>query len=258
MSTFRVGVFGSSSKTTAQRICDESFRLGELIAERGHVCVNGAGSTGVMGYLNEGARSKGGRIKGVIHRTFIVDSKEDVKITDLVVTNGDGLNERKDALFEESDCLIVMPGGVGTFDEFWDVVCARSLNMKGVDDKPICLVNLDGFYDGFVMQLQKAFDSGMLYMPIHKFFRVENTVEDALNWCEQEHNHPKDASSVRSRRRDPSSGEFASDKYGGPLARSEESTPRGEYLHDNHYLHLAIVGSLSLTIGILVGLKLRK
>lgn len=258
MSQFRVGVFGSSAKTTSQKICDAAFRLGELIAEKDFICVNGAGSTGVMGFLNEGARSKNGKIKGVIHRSFIVDSKEDVKITDLVVTNGDGLNERKDALFEESDCLIVMPGGVGTFDEFWDVVCSRSLSMKGVDDKPICLVNLDGFYDGFILQLQRAFDEGMLYMPAEKFFRVEDTVESALDWCVTEFQRPKVAASARSKRRDPADyGDFASDKYGGPLAHLKDQQDRRSLIH-SPFVHLAVVGTLSLTIGFLLGLRLRK
>lgn len=252
---FRVGVFGSSAKTTSQKICDEAFRLGALIAERGFVCVNGAGSTGVMGYLNEGARSKNGKIKGVIHRTFIVDAKEDVKITDLVITNGHGLNERKDALFEESDCLIVMPGGVGTFDEFWDVVCSRSLSMKGVDDKPICLVNLDGFYDGFIAQLQRAFDEGLLYMPVAHFFRVETTVEGALNYCVEEFNRPKPANSARSKKRDlVEYGDLASEKYGGSLANNE---PVNNQSTSTNLLQLVMVGSACLSVGLLLGLKLQ-
>lgn len=257
MSHFRVGVFGSSAKTTSQNICDEAFKLGALIAERGFVCVNGAGSTGVMGYLNDGARSKNGKIKGVIHRTFIVDAKEDMKITDLIVTNGQGLNERKDALFEESDCLIVMPGGVGTFDEFWDIVCSRSLNMKGVDEKPICLVNVDGFYDGFIMQLQRSYDEGMLYMPVSKFFRVETTVEAALNYCVEEFNRPKPVSSVRSKMRDPSEfSNFASDKYGGPISFTDNDTSFQQ--ESNNLLHLVVVGSACLSIGLLLGANFRK
>lgn len=256
MGPFRVGVFGSSAKTTSQNICDEAFRLGALIADKGFVCVNGAGSTGVMGYLNDGARSKNGKIKGVIHRTFIVDSKEDVKITDLVVTNGDGLNERKDALFDESDCLIVMPGGVGTFDEFWDIVCSRSLSMKGVDDKPICLVNINGFYDGFITQIQRAYDEGMLYMPVSKFFQVEMTVDAALSWCELEFNRPKPASSTRSKKRDPSEyGDFASDKYGGPLNMRKQDA--GELRDSSSLLHLVVVAGACLSIGLLIGLKFR-
>jgi predicted Rossmann-fold nucleotide-binding protein len=57
-------------------------------------------------------------------------------------------------LLENGDCVIVLPGGVGTFDEFWDTVCGKSLGMKNLSHKPVCLVNAHGYYDGFVAQLQ--------------------------------------------------------------------------------------------------------
>ena len=52
------------------------------------------------------------------------------------------------------------PGGVGTFDEIWDSVCGKSLGMKGMKFKPICLINTDGFYDGFVVQMDRSQKEG--------------------------------------------------------------------------------------------------
>jgi uncharacterized protein (TIGR00730 family) len=186
----RVCVFGSSSTSTKKEYVDESIRLGELIADQGHICVNGGGLYGVMGGANEGAARKSGKIRGIIHKNFAIDRAEDKRITDLVVVDGWDLSNRKTQLFEESDCVIVMPGGVGTFDEFWDGVCAKSLNMKNLGHKPICLVNLEGFYDGFIAQLHRAHADGVLYVPPEKYFRVEVDVEKALHWCVAEFKNP--------------------------------------------------------------------
>ncbi|RYG66735.1 TIGR00730 family Rossman fold protein [archaeon] len=180
---FRVCVFGSSAPSTKTLYYDESVRLGRLIAERGCLCVNGAGRYGVMGGVNEGCLSSSGRIKGVIHKTFLVDNGEDSRLKDLVVTEGNDLSERKNMLFANADCVICMPGGVGTFDEFWDGVCARSLNMKGLGATPFCLVNIDGFYDGFIQQTKRAKQDGMMYLELDEYYHVSSTIEDALDWC---------------------------------------------------------------------------
>ena len=84
--------------------------------------MNGAGGFGVMGALNEGCRSKQGKIIGVIHEMFLVDSGEDKMIQDLIISRGKDLSERKQLLISNANCLICMPGGVGTFDELWHCI----------------------------------------------------------------------------------------------------------------------------------------
>lgn len=164
---------------------DAAYRLGELIAERGHTCVNGAGRYGVMGGVNNGCSNKGGKIIGVIHSIFCVDTSEHPYIKDLLVVGGIDLYQRKLELFNNSDCVLVLPGGVGTFDELWDGISSRSLAMKGMSMKPICIVNLNGYYDGSIMQMHRAKKDGILYEDIDEYFHVEDNVEDALRWCEE-------------------------------------------------------------------------
>jgi len=180
---FRVTVFGSSSKQTASHLVDDSVRLGEEIARRGYLCVNGAGSTGVMGGVNKGCDLQKGEVRGIIHEKFCVDFGEHPHIKDLIFSKGADLSERKQCLIDHGDCLLVMPGGVGTFDEFWDCVCGKSLGMKGMSKKPICLVNLDGFYDGFLMQMRRAHKDGILYGHVDNYFHVETDPIAALDWC---------------------------------------------------------------------------
>jgi uncharacterized protein (TIGR00730 family) len=179
----KICVFGSSSNQTKQTYIDAAFQLGCLIAEGGHVCVNGAGLYGVMGATIRGCRSKGGKVLGIIHEAFCVDQAEDRNVDELIVVGGKGLNERKDRLFDESDCFLVLPGGVGTFDEFFDGVCSRSLNMKGLYCKRFCLVSIDGFYEGFRLQMKRAMEDGVLYLDYEKFFHIAPDVQSAYNWC---------------------------------------------------------------------------
>lgn len=202
----KITVFGSSSKSTPQLYRDEAFKLGQLIAAEGHTCINGGtiesamniaspgariclichyiigGRFGVMGSLSEGARDKDGKIIGIIHEKFCVDGEEDGETKTMIISRGPDLTERKQLLYDNGDCIIVLPGGVGTFDELWESICSKSLNMKGLGMKPICIVNLDGFYDGSIIQLKRAFNDQLLYLPLEKYVHVASTVEEALYW----------------------------------------------------------------------------
>lgn len=183
----KVCVFGSSSKNTRKEFVDSSHELGKLLAVRGFLCVNGGGQYGCMGGLNDGCLTHHGTVKGVIHEKFCVDHGDHKKIMDMEVTTGCNLDERKIRLMENGDVIIVLPGGVGTFDEFWDAVSCKALKMKGLTNKPICIVNLSNYYDGFVLQLRTAHAHGLLYKTVEEYFYVAVSVTEALDWCTQQY-----------------------------------------------------------------------
>ena len=158
----RICVFGSSSNKTPNEYLKLSEELGALIASNGHLCVNGGGAAGCMGALNRGVRSKGGQILGVIHDMFSVET-EDGLIQEMIVSNGDTLSERKQMLVTNSDCIIVLPGGVGTLDELWESVCNKSLHLGGMEKVPICVLNYNGYFDGSIAQLERASKDKLLY-----------------------------------------------------------------------------------------------
>lgn len=136
-----------------------------------------------MGSLNQGCRDSKGHIIGVIHEKFVIDKGEDEKIEKMIVCQGNDLNERKKLLFDHSDCIIVAPGGIGTLDEMWDAACGKSLQMNGLADKPICILNIDGYYDGSIIQLQQAFKDNLLYDTPEAYFHVVNQPSEAIDWC---------------------------------------------------------------------------
>ena len=145
--SLRVCCFGSSSSQTPEAYLKPSGEVGYLLATRGHVCVNGAGSYGCMWAINEGAVQGNGHIVGVIHEMWLKvgedvkqqwglqrplkdngahdafagatgsEKKKDGPIRELLVAGGKDLQERKALLIEKADALVVMPGGPGTFDE---------------------------------------------------------------------------------------------------------------------------------------------
>mgnify|MGYP006089817849 CR=1 FL=1 len=104
----------------------------------------------------------------------------------MIIAKGDDLEERKRLLMDNAHCLLVCPGGVGTFDEFWDCVSHRSLDMKGLAGKPIIVLNVDGYYDGFVMQLRRATQESLLYNRTEEYFSVANSPAQAVALAEAE------------------------------------------------------------------------
>jgi uncharacterized protein (TIGR00730 family) len=139
--SLRICCYGSSSSDTPEAYLHQARQLGYLLAKRGHVCVNGAGSFGCMAALNDGAVAGNGHIVGVIHEMWLVDQGGDYKglpvrdggahsvfhntkeenehglQREILVAGGNDLQERKRLLVEKADALIGLPGGPGTWDE---------------------------------------------------------------------------------------------------------------------------------------------
>ena len=71
----------------------------------------------------------------------------------------------------------------GTFDEMWDCVCCKKLNMNGLDHKPVCLLNYNGYFDGSIEQLKRAHDDHMLYGEPESYFHTVTTIQEAMSYC---------------------------------------------------------------------------
>lgn len=179
----RICVFGSSSQKTSHVLLEGSFRLGECIADSGHTLVFGGGRHGCMGAVQRGCRSKDGKVIGIVHEIFLPGNETAGLFDDLIVASGPTLTDRKRLLYEHTDAIIVLPGGVGTFDELMETTCMRSLRMNNFENVPICILNIDGFYDHTVAQMRRAAADGVLYGEVEAYFHVSNTPEEALAYC---------------------------------------------------------------------------
>mmetsp|Transcript_27754 Transcript_27754/g.39018 ORF Transcript_27754/g.39018 Transcript_27754/m.39018 type:complete len:304 (-) Transcript_27754:171-1082(-) len=195
----RICCYGSSSSKTPEKYLKEAHDVGYTLARRGHTCVNGAGAAGCMAAMNEGAEKGEGHIVGVIHEMFVVDGSDWVEkeggankvfqkgseknglVREIIVAGGNDLQERKRLLVEGADALVVLPGGPGTWDELWEMACAKQL---GLIDIPIVCVNVDGYYESFRQMLQRADDDRLIYFAPDDIVHFEPTAKDAVRWIE--------------------------------------------------------------------------
>lgn len=146
--------------------------LGRLIAARGWRLVYGAGDIGIMGEIARAAQSAGADVFGVIpaHLMHIEIGKRDLGT--LVVT--ETMHERKKVMFTNSDAVVVLPGGAGTLDEFFEVLTWRQI---GLHQKPIYLLDLDGFWQPLIALVDHVIARGFAAESLREFFVVVETVE---------------------------------------------------------------------------------
>ena len=143
--------------------------------------------------MNRGANDGDGAIIGVIHEKFVVDGSDwfegahsvfNTTKHRIVVAKGNDLQERKKLLVKDADGLVVLPGGPGTWDELWEMACARHI---GFHSMPIVCVNVDGYYDNFKSILMRAHVDELLYKEPEEILHFEESAEAAVKWIETYH-----------------------------------------------------------------------
>lgn len=132
-------------------------QTGELIAERGWQLVYGGGHRGLMGEVADGALSRGGRVVGVIPQSLVAHEMGHTGLTELHVV--DNMHDRKRMMAERADAFLALPGGIGTFEELFEVWTWRQL---GYHRKPIGLLNVAGYYDALLGFMRQTADQGFL------------------------------------------------------------------------------------------------
>ena len=116
-------------------------KLGELLAREGMTLVYGGGGVGLMGVMANAALDAGGKVVGVIPRFLLKREAGHPALTETVVV--ENMHERKLEMFERSDGFVVLPGGLGTLEEFFEVLSWRTL---GLHDKPIVIIDHGGYW----------------------------------------------------------------------------------------------------------------
>jgi uncharacterized protein (TIGR00730 family) len=136
--------------------------MGALIAKRGLGLVYGGGNVGLMGVVADSVLKNGGEVIGVIPQALADREIAHAGVTDLRVV--DSMHTRKAMMADLSDAFVAMPGGVGTFEEFFEVVTWTQL---GLHRKPCGLLNVNGFYTPLAAFIDQAVSEGFI-RPIHR------------------------------------------------------------------------------------------
>jgi uncharacterized protein (TIGR00730 family) len=146
--------------------------LGEGIAQRGFTLLFGGGDLGLMGEVARAAQAGGVRVRSIIP-AFL--HKEGIPRPDVIVTPD--MQARKFHMLAESQAFVVLPGGIGTMDEFFEVMAEAQL---GVHTKPIILINVAGYYDALVALLDHMASKGFVRSDMPALYHGVPTAEDAL------------------------------------------------------------------------------
>jgi len=172
----KICIYGASGDNLKKEYFEAAESLGRLMAKAGHTLVFGGGASGLMGACARGVSAEGGEIIGVAPRFFDVDDILYKDCTRFIYT--ETMRERKQAMEDESDAFIVLPGGIGTFEEFFEMLTLKQL---GRHAKPMAVLNTLGYYDAMYTMLKNAADGGFMSKNCLLLFGLVDTPEQALD-----------------------------------------------------------------------------
>jgi uncharacterized protein (TIGR00730 family) len=165
----RVCVYCGSNFGNDPAFIKAAVSVGREMAAQGLGLVYGGGSVGLMGTVADAVLEGGGEVIGVIPRKLVELEKEHRGLTKLIET--DTMHERKRLMMEHADGFLVLPGGYGTLEELFEVIAWLQL---GFHHKPVGLLNVEGFYDLMLAQLDHMTAKGLL-KPEHRAMLLVDT-----------------------------------------------------------------------------------
>ena len=175
----RIAVFCASSKRAPADALEAARLVGAEIARRGHVLIYGGGRTGLMGALADAALGARGVVHGVILREFIEQDVHHTGIAELYTV--DDMRARKAGLDARADAFVALPGGLGTLEELTEILSFRKL---GLHHRTLVLLNLRGFFDGLLAQIDRGIEERLDDVSIRGFLRATADPTAVVPLCE--------------------------------------------------------------------------
>lgn len=175
----RICVFGASGTELDKIYTEQTERLGFLLAKRGHSLVFGGGKNGLMGAAARGFTKGGGHITGVAP-LFFKEAGVLYNACDEYVYP-DSMRDRKKYMEDNSDAFIVAPGGIGTYEEFFEVLTLKQLARMS---KPIVLLNINGFFDNLNGLIKSGIANGFIRSQTAQLYKTADSIEAAIEIAE--------------------------------------------------------------------------
>ena len=154
---FSICVYLGSRPGTSPRFTQVATQVGRWIGENGGQLVYGGGNNGLMGVLADATLQAGGRVVGVIPHSMVEREWAKRDCTELHIV--DNMHQRKSMMAERADAFLALPGGIGTFEEFFEAWTWKQL---GFHQKPVGLLDLDGYYTPLLQFLQQSVRYGLM------------------------------------------------------------------------------------------------
>ena len=187
-------VFGAASDKIAKIYIDTVETLGEKIADRGHGLVFGAGGNGLMGAVARGVKRKNGEIYGVIPHFFREENVEKIydECTELIFT--DTMAQRKTRMEDLADAFIIVPGGIGTFEEFFEVLTLKQLSRH---TKPIAVYDIKGYYKNMDAFLEVAYKEQFIREDCRELYCYSDDMDVILDYLEHDKRVERDVHDLK-------------------------------------------------------------
>ena len=172
-------VYGASSAELSPSFLEAGEALGREMARRGHRLMFGGGDHGLMGAVARGMTAEGGRMTGIVPRFFNVDGVLYPTCDEWIFT--DTMRERKQKMETLSDAFVMTPGGIGTFDEFFEILTNAQLELH---HKPIAVLNTDGYFDTLLQFLQEGVERRFMKPATLALFAVFTNPVELISYLE--------------------------------------------------------------------------
>lgn len=187
----RICVYGAASPTIDDKYKIAVEKMGKLLAERGHSLVFGGGGNGLMGAAAKGFHSAGGYILGVIPEFFRDETIEEICDFCNELIMPETMRQRKQIMEDNADAFIVVPGGIGTYEEFFEILTLKQLCRH---NKPIAIYNIMGYYDGLHNVMKEAISKSFIRENCLELYKITESLDDIIDYIE---NHEEKIHSVK-------------------------------------------------------------
>lgn len=174
-------LYGAASSRIDKNYIKDVENLGAEIARRGHSMIYGAGASGLMGAAARGMKDNGGYTIGVT--PHFMHSFEPIFDCSKII-NTQTMAERKSIMEKYGEAFIVVPGGIGTYDEFFQILTLKEL--KQAEDKPIVLYNVNGYFDKLQELITDGIEKGFIRPVVPQLYHISDNPKEILNIIETE------------------------------------------------------------------------
>ena len=177
----KICVYGAASSWIDDEYKIKVEQLGREMVKRGHSLVFGGGGNGLMGAAAKGVRAENGYILGVIPKFFEDENVEELFLDCDKLIEPDTMRERKQIMEDNADAFIVVPGGIGTFEEFFEILTLKQLCRH---NKPIAIYNIKGYYNELLYAIEQATQKHFIRGGCMDLFRISENLDDLFAYIE--------------------------------------------------------------------------
>jgi uncharacterized protein (TIGR00730 family) len=170
-----ITVYCSSSSALAPVYFEAGAAAGRALAANGWALVYGGNSVGLMKTVADAARAGGGRVVGITPQLMVDKGIHDALADELVVTNG--MRDRKALMEERGDAFLTLPGGLGTFEEIFEIIVGKQLKYH---DKAIVLLNVEGYFTPLLSMIDHGIEQRFIKPSVRELYFVAKTVAEAV------------------------------------------------------------------------------